>query len=59
MTKAAPDRSVAGTLPAPWARPGQDVVKALAGSPDGLTTDEAAEHLGVLCHERHDPQHLE
>ena len=45
MTTAAPDHSRTETLAAPWSLPGREVLRAVAGAPDGLTGREAAERL--------------
>ena len=37
MTTSAPDHSRVDALSAPWSVPGDDVVRAVAGAPDGLT----------------------
>ena len=45
MTTDAPDHSRAAAPTAPWALPGDDVLRALAGSADGLSASEAAHRL--------------
>lgn len=45
MTTAAPDHSTADVLPAPWSLPAEEVLAAVAGSPDGLTGRDAEERV--------------
>lgn len=44
-TAATPDDPPTAALPAPWALPGAEVLQAVEGSSDGLTTREAEERL--------------
>ncbi len=45
MTTAAPDDTRTSTPPAPWSLPAADVLRAVGGSPDGLTGAQAADRL--------------